>query len=146
MHDWRGVDFRDPLEYSLAQFCPGLNADVAQEGPCHFAKQRFDDVEPRSMLRCQHILEAIRACAAFLSRCVVEDQSNGAIGGVPRVQVFKQIDELVAAVPPFDAGGNTTVMRGRRRAVRAATGHGEIAGHAADAADVPAGVSQNRWW
>ena len=61
MDDRRGVDFRNPLEYPLAEFCPGLNADVAQEGPGHFAEQRFDDIEPRSMLRCQHILEAIRA-------------------------------------------------------------------------------------
>jgi hypothetical protein len=26
MHDWRGVDFRNALEYSLVEFRPGLNA------------------------------------------------------------------------------------------------------------------------
>ena len=94
MHNRRGVDFRNSLEYPLAEFCPGLNADVAQEGPCHFAEQRFDDVEPRSMLWREHILEAIRTCGQVGSRffrdvcgMVVEDQSNGAVSGVPRISL-----------------------------------------------------------
>ena len=96
MHNRRGVDFRNSLEYPLAEFCPGLNADVAQEGPCHFAEQRFHDVEPRSVLRCQRILEAIRArgqvsACLFRDMCrvVVEDESNGSTGRVPDVQVLE---------------------------------------------------------
>ena len=122
MHYWRSIDFSDPLEYPLAEFRPGLNADVAQEGSCHFAEQRFDDVEPRSVFRCQHILEAIRACSQEgprffrdVCRVVVKDQSNRAVSRLAGVQVFQQIDELPAAVPPFDAGGYMAVVQIQRR-------------------------------
>src|ERR1019366_8394628 len=122
MHDWRGVYFRNALEYPLAEFRPGLNADVAQDGPCHFAEKRFDDVEPRSMFGRQHILEAIWARVEEgprffrdVCRMVIEDQSNSAVGRVPGVQVFQQIDELAAAVPPLDAGGYMTVVQSQRR-------------------------------
>ena len=60
MHNRGGVDFRNALEYPLAEFCPGLNTDVTEERPGHFAEQCFDDVEPRSMFGSQHVLEAIR--------------------------------------------------------------------------------------
>ena len=145
MHNRRGVDFGNPLKYPLAEFCPGLDTDVAQEGPCHFAEQRFYDVEPRSVLRRQHILEAIRAlCQAGarffrdVCRVVVEDQSDGAVGGVPHVQVFQQVDEFAAAVPPFDAGGYMTVVQVQRCQDRAsaqplvfviATGRGMFTGN-----------------
>src|ERR1019366_728678 len=62
VNDRCGVDLRDSLEYPLAEFRPGLNANVPQEGPRHFAEYGFDDIEPRSMLRRQYILEAIWAC------------------------------------------------------------------------------------
>ena len=122
MHYWRSIDFRNALQYPLPEFCPGLNTDVAQECSCHFAEQRFDDVEPRSVFRCQHILEAIRARSKEgprffrdVCRVVVEDQSNRAVGRIAGVQVFQQIDELAAAVSPFDAGGYMAVVQIQRR-------------------------------
>ena len=122
MHDWRSIDFRNPLEYPLAEFGPGLNTDVAQEGSGHFAEQRFDDVEPRSVLRRQRLLKAIRARRQEgprffrdVCRMVVEDQSNSAVGRVAGVQVFQQIDELAAAVPSFDAGGYMAIVQIQRR-------------------------------
>ena len=97
MHDWRSIDFRNPLEYPLAEFGPGLNTDVAQEGSGHFAEQRFDDVEPRSVLRRQHILKAIRARRQEgprffrdVCRMVVEDQSNSAAGRVAASRSFSR--------------------------------------------------------
>jgi len=45
---------------------------------------------------------------------IVEDQPNGAVGRIARIQVFQQIDELSAAVAPFDAGGYMAIVQVQR--------------------------------
>ena len=54
-------------------------------------------------------------CAEWLSRTSRMVQS----AGYQRVQVFQQVDEFAAAVPPFDTGGYMTVVQVQRRQDRA---------------------------
>jgi hypothetical protein len=42
MNDWCCINFFKAFENSLPQFVLGIDTNVFQKGPCHFAKQSFD--------------------------------------------------------------------------------------------------------
>src|SRR3984893_10913234 len=85
-----GVDFRDSHPDALAEFIPGSHADMPKKGARHFAKESLDNIEPRSMLRCQHILETVGSGSQVgsslfgnMRRMVVQNDSKGAVGSRP---------------------------------------------------------------
>ena len=59
MYNWRFVDLPNAFQYPISQFLPGADANVAKESSGHFAKQCFNDVEPRAVGRSVYVFEAI---------------------------------------------------------------------------------------
>ena len=59
MYDGRFIDFGNATQNAIAQFLPGLHTNVSEEGAGHFAEQRFNNIEPGTMSRRVHVLEAI---------------------------------------------------------------------------------------
>ena len=61
VNDRIGIDFLHSLQNSHLQFLQGGNPDVPEKGPAHLGKEGFDQVEPRAMLGCMDINEAVGA-------------------------------------------------------------------------------------
>ncbi len=59
MDNGGGIDFGDALEDSGFEFLPGVNSDMPQRGACHFAEERFNDIEPRAVRGRQDVLKAV---------------------------------------------------------------------------------------
>lgn len=55
-----GIDLGDPFQDAVAEFFPGLHADVPQEGARHLPKEGFHDIQSRSVLGRQNVFESIR--------------------------------------------------------------------------------------
>ena len=113
-----GVDFRDSQQDALAEFLPRLHADVPKKGAGHFAKEGLHDVEPRSMLRCQHILETVGAASkegsglfGDMRRMIVQNDSDGAAGRVVLVEILEQSNEFPAAMSPLDTSGDMPLVQ-----------------------------------
>ena len=98
MDDGSGIDFGDALKYPSLEFVERLDSDMSQKTACHFAKQGFDDVEPRAMLGRQDVLKTVGASGEkrprlFGNVCgmIVQDYADGALRGIPRVEVGQQL-------------------------------------------------------
>src|SRR5712692_4081691 len=124
MDDRSGVDFRDSQQDALAEFLPGLHPDVPKKGTGHLAKEGFHDIKPRSMPRCQHILETVGAGSkegwdlfGDVRRMIVQNDSinNGAAGRVVLVEILEQSDEFPAAMPPLNTSCDMTLVQIQRR-------------------------------
>ena len=117
-----GVDFRDSQQDAVAEFLPGLHPDVPKKGAGHLAKKGLHDIEPRSMLRCQYILETVGAGSkegsglfGDMRRMIVQNYSNGAAGRVVLVEILKQSDEFPAAMSPLNTSCDMTLVQIQRR-------------------------------
>lgn len=88
MDDGSGINFGDALKYPGLEFVEGLDSDMAKKAACHFAKQGFDDVEPRAMPGRQDVLKTVGARGEkrprlFGNVCgmIVRDYADGDSGG-----------------------------------------------------------------
>lgn len=70
---------------------------MPQEGAGHLPKERLHDIEPRSVFRCQHVLETVGAGSEESSglfgnvrRMIIQDNSDGAISWVVVVEILEQ--------------------------------------------------------
>src|SRR5450759_4962080 len=113
-----GVDFRDSQQDALAEFLPGLHSDVPQKGAGHLAKEGLHNIEPRSMLRCQHVLETVGAGSqegsglfGDMRRMIVQNDSDDATGRVVLVEILEQSDEFPAAMPPLNTSYDMTLVQ-----------------------------------
>ena len=122
MDHWSGVDFRDSQQDALAEFLPRLHSDVPKKGAGHLAKEGLHDMEPRSMLRCRHILETVGAGSkegsglfGDMRRMIVQNDSDGAAGRVVLVEILEQSNEFPAAVSPLDTSVDMPLVQIQRR-------------------------------
>jgi hypothetical protein len=117
------VDFRDSQQDALAEFIPGSHPDMPKKGARHFAKEGLHNIEPRSVLWCQHVLETIGSGSQVglslfgnMRRMVVQNASKGAVGRIVLIEVFEQRDEFSAAMSPLNAGCDLALVQIQRRA------------------------------
>src|SRR5450759_3118046 len=99
---------------------------MPQKGAGHLPKERLHDIEPRSVFRCQHVLETVGAGSEKSSglfgnvrRMIIQDDPDGAIRRVVWVEILEQGDEFAAAVPALNAGCDMALMQIQRRENRA---------------------------
>ena len=82
--DYRsGIDFRDPAQNSLFEFGLGLHPDLSQKRVRHLAKERLDQIEPRTVLGRVNITKAVGSRCQVgprllgdVSRMVVQNNPN----------------------------------------------------------------------
>src|SRR6266567_9095614 len=117
MNDRIGIDFCNALQNSAAKFFPGIHADMLKKRAGHLSKERLDDVEPRPMLRRQHILEPVGSGCQESPRLfrdmrgmIVEDDPDRAVRRIISVQIFEQSDELATSVTALDPPNDMAVM------------------------------------
>src|SRR5712691_2298939 len=117
MNHRRSVDFGDSQQDALAEFRPGADPDMPQKRPGHFAEEGLHKVEPRSMLGCQHVLEAVGPGSPIavsrlgnMRRVVVQNDANSAVSRVVLVEVLEQGDELPAAMAMLHTGCDMTLV------------------------------------
>src|SRR5450759_5467583 len=91
---------------------------MPQKRAGHLAKERLHDIEPRSVFRCQHVLETVGAGSEKSSglfgkvrRMIIQYDPDGATSRVVWVEILEQGDEFAAAVPALNAGCDMTLMQ-----------------------------------
>ena len=74
------------------------------------------------MLRCQHVLETVGSGSQAgsslfgnMRRVVVQNDSEGAVGRIMLIEILEQRDEFSAAMLPFHAGCDMTLMQVQSR-------------------------------
>ncbi len=117
MNDGIGIDFCNALQNSVAKFFPGFHADMPKKRACHLSEESLDDVEPRSMSRRQHILEAVGSGCQERPRLfrdmrgmIVENDPDRALRRIIGVQIFEQSDELATPVTALNPPNDMAVM------------------------------------
>ena len=117
MDDGSGINFGDALKYPSLEFVERPDSDMAKKTASHFAKQGFDDVEPRAVLGSQDVLKTVGARGEkrprlFGNVCgmIVQDYADGALRRIPRVEVGQQADEFHAAVTILHARRDVAIL------------------------------------
>ncbi len=117
MHYRSGIDFGDPAQNSLFEFGLGVHPDLPQERVRHLAKERFDQIEPRTMLGRVNITKAVGSRCQVgarllgdVGRMIIQNNPNRHPGRIMGVQVFEQRDEFPAAMTLLDPRHDVPVM------------------------------------
>ena len=118
MHDRVGVDLGNTLLNPVFEIGQGLDPDVTKKGPAHLGEQGLDQVEPRAVFGCMHILEPVgpggEIGSSFLGdmgRMVVQDDPDLGFGRVVGIQILEQGDEFLAPMPFLHPGNDMAVMK-----------------------------------
>src|SRR6266851_653388 len=95
---------------------------MPKKGARHFAKEGLHNIEPRSMLGCQHVLETVRSGSEVglslfgdMRRMVIQNNSKGAVSRIVLIEILEQSDEFSAAMSPLNAGCDVTLVQIQRR-------------------------------